>query len=340
MKLSISISSCLAVSLVASLAIVGVAVDRLESEQIKQRLIAEGVTAAAAGAAAYEQILALGVTSKQLSAEELLRPNYIPIKWPGDIKVTPPRYRVGWDTWTDASGIAQIQDAIKTAGAFSYASGMNLDGYVPTPHAAYNEPPVGDLPCTDMATAASAAMGIPEKCGHDALHSRQKQKYLGQEQLQAARSETAGWLPYTRNTGQEAIDVFSPISVGGQHWGSFRVGVLLDEVDAHHRALTIGLLFLLGACSLALVAVLYVVTDWKLAPLTLLARQAADLSQTSDPDVLRTPITATSKNEVGDMARSINLLRKSLQSAMSRIGEGEDYNDMSVVYDRVPKATK
>ena len=369
MKISIGISLRLAAGMVASLALAGVVMDRMESSRIEDQLIAEGEVAAAAGAAGYKAVLDLLIAQGAVTAKELLHPVYERIRWPVEtcpdprvqqvrpgmspvlspapapplpfigptegsseaekcIEVVPPRYHVGWDRTLETSGIAQIQDAIMNAGdggrGYAYASGM-IDGYVPVSHAKYNYPPIGDVECTDL---------IKTNCGHDVAYSRAKQKYLGQEQIFASGSPVAGWRPYLRN-GHRSIDVFSPIDIvdaDGKvaHWGGFRVGVILDRVDEHHRELTTRLAWLFGAVSILMIAMLYFIIDLKLFPLERLSDLTLWMGTTNDPKDLDQAVKSKRrrngepKDEIERMAKGVNQMRISLKGAMELIEQMEE----------------
>jgi HAMP domain-containing protein len=122
---------------------------------------------------------------------------------------------------------------------------------------------------------------------------------------------------YQRDHGEQVWDVSSPIWVKGQHWGVFRIGVSRDSIAAHKRTL----LFQLGAvfAFLAVVTIgfIFLMLRRSIRPLEDLANTANAIST---GEGLETPIKANSVDEIGQMAKSLNRLRASLQAAMGRLG--------------------
>ncbi len=294
----------LALTLVALPMLAGVAlwVASDESVQIEELTIQKGKTAALAGARAYQAILEIGIASGEVKLDDLLHPTYEEIHYA--MKVEDPRFHTQFDTYTDSHGIQGIEDAILASNPeFSYASGIDRNGYVPTPHKKFDEPPNGIS-------------------SHDRAVSRQKRKYNG-EQLTAANfisseHEPTLVLPYTRDTGESALDIAATIFVRGRPFGAFRVGVLRDGIVERQRARIRTLATAFGALALCLVAFIFLTLYRSILPLETLASRVDLISVgegTSDP------IRSERRDEIGQVTRAVNRLRQSLASAMQRLGE-------------------
>lgn len=285
-----------------------------QAGEIEDLAVQNGKVAALSGARAYSAILEIGVATGELKLPDLLHPAYVEIQYPG-IEVDNPRFHTPFDAYTDSHGIQGIQDAILASSTdFRYASGIDRNGYVPTPITIQSEPPTGDP-------------------AHDKVHSLAKMKYNG-EQLTAAnfigsRAQPTLVLPYTRPTGENVLDVAATIFVQGRPFGAFRVGVLRDRIAARQAAIrdriatrqhdrTIDLVVAFSALALALSAFILVAIRRSMRPLGDLARRADDISMGSD---IGTAIRSDRRDEIGEVTRAVNRLRASMAAAMSRIGE-------------------
>jgi HAMP domain-containing protein len=355
-RLSIKIAAILSVAAIPVLAAFALWVARGESIEIEELTVQEAKVAATAGAAAYGAILDAGVASGEIKLDDLLHPTYEEIHYPGlptcpldnqtatrkagDPPPPPcledPRYRIcrspdparvaaapaseatpgtekpsnsspcepGFDAYTDRHGIQGIEDAILASyPAFLYASGIARGGYVPTPHKKLDEDPTGN-PL------------------HDRAHSRQKRKYSGEPRdasdFISSPHEPTQVLPYTRDTGDIALDVAATIFVGGRPFGAFRVGVARDGIVARQRARMLTLVPIFGALALAMALFTFLLLRRSIRPLEDLSA-LADLISTGvgmDKD-----LRSSRKDEIGRMTKSVNRLRSSLQAAMERLGE-------------------
>lgn len=273
-----------------------------------EMLLDQGRVAALAGAQAYGSILEIGVDSGQLSMAKLFEPTYVEIEYPG-IKVEGHRFHTEYDGYTDSHGIQAIEDKIlASSSSFIYASGMDVRGYVPTPHRKYAESPNG-------------------RVDHDRAVSRAKLKY--DKPLHLAAAGYLGDEPtlvqnYPRDTGEMTWDVAAPIFVKGKHWGAFRVGVVKDRVHMQTTALAWALGRTLGVAILLLVAAIMISTQRSLAPLVELACTATRLSTCDDGTEFQKKILVRSRDEVGQMARALDLLRLSLRGAWARLHQLDD----------------
>src|SRR5262249_43124023 len=124
--------------------------------------------------------------------------------------------------------------------------------------------------------------------------------------------------PYLRDTGENAWDVSSPIFVKGRHFGAFRVAVSLDSIAAHKRTLMLQLGVVFGFLAIVTIGFIFVMLRRSMRPLEHLTTLASEISTGENLDK---PIRPTTNDEIGQMAKSLNRLRASLQAAMGRLGE-------------------
>ena len=306
--LSLKLSLRVAAAAIPVLAIVAWMIVSEQRSTVEDLVLERGRIAARAGAQAYAQILESGLRSGELKIADLIEPSYEEIVFPflpPDLKVEEKRYHTKFDTYTDTHGIQEIQDAIlASSSAFVYASGIDIRGYVPTPHRKYSEPPTGDW----------------EK---DRKVSRGKRKYNDPVILAAAAyMGTAPTLvqDYHRDTGELIWDVAAPIDVHGKHFGAFRVGVVRAQVRAWSDQLTRALAVLLGSTVMLLALVILIVAGRSLRPLVEIAGAATRLSTSHDGAELRVPIRVASRDEVGQVAKALDRLRQSLLISWRRDG--------------------
>jgi hypothetical protein len=268
-----------------------------------EMVLDQGRVAALAGAQAYSSILESAVDAGELTLADLTEPAYEEIQFPG-IHVEHKRYHTKYGEYTDSHGIQDIQDAIlRSSSSFIYASGIDIRGYVATPHKKYAEPPNGNLE-------------------HDRAVSRAKRKY--DQPLHLAAAGYLGNEPtlvqnYHRDTGELVWDVAAPIKIKGKHFGAFRVGVVKDRVRAQTVDLAWALGLTLGGAVLLLVAAVLISTQRALRPLVELACTSTRLSRSEDGTEFEKKIHVESEDEVGQMARALELIRRSLRGAWSRL---------------------
>jgi HAMP domain-containing protein len=298
--LAIKIAFRAAAATIPVLAMVAWLIVRDQRATVEDLVLERGKIAAIAGARAYASILQNGINSGAIKLDELIEPTYEEILYPSITEdgrsVENKRYHTNFDRYTDTHGIQEIQDAIlASSSAFVYASGIDIRGYVPTPHQKYSALPTGDWE-------------------RDRKVSRGKRKYNEPVILAAAGYMGSGTLvqDYHRDTGEMIWDVAAPIDIQGRHFGAFRVGVVRAQVRAWSDQLTEALIVLLSSTVALLTLVILIVTGRAIRPLTDIANAATRLSTTHDGSELKVPIRATSRDEVGQMARALERLRQSL----------------------------
>ncbi len=319
-RLSVKISLRLALIAVPLMALAtGIAVF-VAQRSASELVLDQGRVAALAGAQAYSSILETAVDSGALTLADLIEPTYEEIQFRGIPICTPKmlatptssvpvlciedrRYHTKYGEYTDSHGIQAVQDAIlASSDSFIYASGIDVRGYVATPHKKYAESPTGDLE-------------------HDRAVSRAKRKYDKPLHLSAAGylgSDPTLVQDYPRD-GEMVWDVAAPITVKGKHFGAFRVGVVKSRVHAQTVAMAWSLGYTLGGAVLLLVMAVLFSTQRALRPLVELACLSTRLSTSDDGTEFEKKIRVESEGEVGQMARSLELIRRSLRGAWSRL---------------------
>lgn len=311
-KLSVRLSILLTCVVVPALVLVAFLVT-LHEVTVTENLVLQGAkTTALTSAAAYGQILDEGVDSGALSLKDVLDPTYEEMKFFGTtgnpLTVDDKRYHTIVADYLDKHGMQRFQDAVMNAGGYLFASGMDMRGHVPSPHAKHDHPPKGN--------------STPENAAWDRQFSRGKRMYDGPEQIAAAGflgNDKARTLvqEYLRDTGEPAWDVAAPIFVKGKHFGGFRIGVPKDRITQQLHDLVIGLSLLFGLLVFVTVGTMFVALRRYIKPLSALSSHVEKISM--DPANLGVRIISDDQGEVGDITRAVNRLRASLYMAFQRM---------------------
>jgi len=297
-KLSVKVSLILALITIPPMLVAAWFITGNQSDKVESLTISSGQVAAMSGARMYGDALEAGVDSGLLTMGDLFEPSYQEIK--GYDFGDNPRFHTRYDFYTDRA-VLGFQDAILASNPnFLYAVGNDVNGYLPT----------HDSKFITALTSDSAK---------DVAANRTKRKFTTPMHQAAARSlEPMLVQEYIRDTGEPAWDISSPIFVKGRHWGVFRVAVSRDALAAARRALTLQLAVVFGLLVVVTVGFIFLMLRRSMRPLEQLSNLAGEISTGEKLDQV---IKAGSVDEIGQMAKSLNRLRASLQSAMGRLGE-------------------
>lgn len=121
----------------------------------------------------------------------------------------PPKYRTGYDEFTDHH-LPDIQEPLLKSLGAAYAITCDQRGYVPTHNLHVSQPPTGDFD-TDLKFSRSKRIfddPTGSRCG--------------------AHTQPLLVQTYKRDTGEVMHDLSVPIFVAGRHWGGFRIGYQPD----------------------------------------------------------------------------------------------------------------
>ena len=297
-KLSIKVSIILAIITIPPMVAAAYLITSSEGETIEQMTINNGKVAAMAGARMYSAALEAGIDAGFITTKDLFDTVYEDIKgfdW-GDN----PRFHTKYDGYTDRT-VRGFQDTLlESSSDFIYVVGNDLNGYLPTHNSKF------ELPVTNDRVK-------------DLAGNRTKRKFTTPMHIAAARNvEPLLVQPYVRDTGERVWDVSSPINVKGKHWGVFRIGVSRTSIARHVRSLLLMLTAVFGFLAAVTIGFIFLMLRRSMRPLERLAMVAGEISTGEGLDQ---PIKPGSVDEIGQMAKSLNRLRASLQAAMGRLGE-------------------
>jgi len=295
-RLSVKISLTLAALLLLLTALAGVIIIRYQTAQAEALTLEKSRLAASLGARQWGDLLDHAIDAGQLTVADVFDRNYLEVK--GYAFGKQPKFHTRFDAFTD-NAVLVFQDKYLDHEDFLFAVGVDENGYLPTHNSKFQKPLTGD----------------PEK---DLVGNRTKRMFNDPVGAAAAKNlEPTLQQVYRRDTGETLWDVSSPIWVKGKHWGGFRVGVSMERLEARKRDLLLTLLGMFVLFALVTVGTMFAVVQRAMRPVVDLTRTAEAISI---GDALETPIKSTSTDEIGQLTKAIERLRKSMKAAMSRLG--------------------
>jgi HAMP domain-containing protein len=268
-----------------------------ESRTMERLTLEKAKTAAILGARYYGTALGEAIDAGLITVADAFDRNYVPIKgydWGKN-----PRFHTRYDVVTDAY-VLVFQDKFLDDPDFTFAIGVDENGYIPTHNTMFSQKPTGN----------------PE---HDLLNNN-KSKADYEEGLRAARN-TEGVLVQDylrRRTGEWMWDVSAPIVVKGKHWGAFRVGVSKRRAAAATASMAWLLVGIFGALVLVTAGAMFLVVKQSMKPVVALTRAAEEISMGEQLDAQLKP---ASTDEIGHLTKAVDRLRVSMKAAMNRLGQ-------------------
>jgi len=236
---SISLKITFALVAILSLVLGGFAFMLLKqrSSALETMLLSKARTHAIVGARAMESVLEEALSCGALTREQLFDFDYRRIT-EGPLSTSDiPKFSTPYDRYLDGR-ILGIQDAFLEDEMVAFAVLVDHRGYLPTHNSRYSLPLSGD-PVFDR------------------NWNRTKRIFNDPVGLAAAEFDRQGEIlrqVYRRDTGETMWDVASPVFVGGTHWGAFRVGFSIHQMEAAISQLraTIAGLFLITLAAISL----------------------------------------------------------------------------------------
>jgi HAMP domain-containing protein len=295
-RLSAKISLKLAVLLLLFTAVAAWVITRNQTAQMEELTLEKARVAAAIGARQWGDVFDSAIDAGQLTVAEVFDRAYSEIKGYSFGKV--PKYHTRYDAFTDKA-VVVFQDKFLDYEDFIFAVGVDENGYLPTHNTKFQKPLTGDL-------------------DKDLTGNRTKRMFGDPVGLAAAKNTEASLKQvYRRDTGETLWDVSSPIYVKGKHWGGFRVGVSMERIEARKRALIGSLVAIFAAFAVVTIAAMFLLVQRAMKPVVELTGAAERISM---GDGLDTPIKTDAVDEIGQLTKAVERLRKSMKAAMSRLG--------------------
>ena len=297
-RLSLKVSIILALITIPPMVAAAYLITGREAQSLEALTINSGKIAAMSGAEMYGTALETGIDSGIMTLGDVFDPVYEEIQ--GFDFGDNPRFHTRYDFYTDRVVLGFQDKILESSPDFLYAVGGDLHGYTPTHDSKFQRPLTGDRT-------------------KDLSGNRTKRKFSTPMHQRAAASLAPVLVQgYSRDTGEAAWDISSPIFVKGRHFGAFRVAVSVASIAAHKHALLVELGVVFGFLAVVTIGFIFLMLRRAMRPLEHLAMIASEISTGEGLD---RPIKPVTTDEIGQMAKSLNRLRASLQAAMRRLGE-------------------
>ncbi len=193
------------------------------------------------------------------------------------------------------------------------ASGPKAGSSVPKHHTAYDRYLDGHIRKTlDTMVEQDAAIlfaVLADRNGYLPSHNTKYSQSLSNDQVGLAAARFAGssgksvlWQEYRLPGGEMVGDVAAPVFVQSQHWGAFRIGLSMAQVELAVAQLRNSLIVSMGLILLASFAALFAILHTFVRPLnrlTVVADRIAD-------GQLEETIEVGSHDEIGRLASAFN----------------------------------
>jgi methyl-accepting chemotaxis protein len=267
---------------------------RTESKALEEELLAKSYVLARTGGTYAAQVLEEAIDSGTFTEAQIFDTNYQPydkmMEKDGKEVVY---YHTAYDRYLDKT-IRPFEDAMQkdevVYGVFS-----DKNGYVPTHNSSYSQP------------------------SRDPLKFRTKRIYtdpVARELCANTNRDKPYQIVYKRDTGETMWDVSFPIFVKDKHWGTFRLGFSMIKIDQKVRALALRTVVSMMVIGLLIVTLVSVITGRVTAPLKKAAGMMDESARNLD---LSRRLKLDSKDELGVMARSYDVLMETLGKAFKQV---------------------
>lgn len=262
-----------------------------QGQSLESQLFERGEIESKIGAKLIGRILEEAVDNGVFHVADVFDTDYVQI--PG---FDPPKYHTKYDSYMDKA-VLSLQDVFLKDSAVAYAITVDMNGYAPTHNTRYQQPITGDQQ-------------------KDLVGNRTKRIYNDKIGLAAATNTTPGYQQvYYQDTGEPIWDISSPIYVKGKHWGGFRVGFALKEIEQAKRDLKIKLFGIMSVILIVSLIMIFIVVSQSLKPLSYFTQVASDLA---DGKVDK-KIEVKGQDEIARLADVLERLRMSLKVAIERL---------------------
>lgn len=238
-KLITIIGLCIILS-VGSIVIITKIFDKTE-EQLLQKCRIEALI----GAKVLSTFMELMVQSHQLTPDQIMDTDYVPIK-----DSNPRKYHTQYDTVFDNT-IQKFEDEFLNDEDVVFSILIDKNGYVPTHNSKYSRPPDPDRT-------------------KNLMYSRSKRNFADKPEikqvLQYRGDGTVKYL-YDRDTGESMWNIGAPVQFRDKHWGAFLVGISLHRIDIiKNQMVIITVTIMIIILSFTLLVILAVIPQKYLVP--------------------------------------------------------------------------
>jgi len=262
-----------------------------QSQSLEKELLNRGKIQSIVGAKMIGQIIEEAIDNGVFSVKDAFDTEYELI---GNFE--PPKYHTKYDFYLDKA-ILGLQDEFLQDKSIIFAVAVDKNGYLPTHNTRFQKPITGN----------------PDV---DRVGNRTKRVFNDPVGLKAAQNTEKGLQQvYYRDTGEVMWDVSSPIFVKGKHWGGFRIGLSMVEIDQAKKKLMTTLVTMMSGILFLSLVLTFISVNRSLSPLNKLTIAATSLASGKN---LKDEIKVTRKDEIGKLQETLDRLRLSMIIALKR----------------------
>jgi len=245
-----------------------------QSQSLEKELLNRGKIQSIVGAKMIGQIIEEAIDNGVFSVKDAFDTEYELI---GNFE--PPKYHTKYDFYLDKA-ILGLQDEFLEDKSIIFAVAVDKNGYLPTHNTRFQKPITGN----------------PDV---DRVGNRTKRVFNDPVGLKAAQNTEKGLQQvYYRDTGEVMWDVSSPIFVKGKHWGGFRIGLSMVEIDQAKKRLMTTLVTMMSGILVLSLVLTFISVNRSLSPLNKLTIAATSLASGKN---LKEEIKVTRKDEIGKL---------------------------------------
>jgi len=262
-----------------------------QSQSLEKELLNRGKIQSIVGAKMIGQIIEEAIDNGVFSVKDAFDTEYELIG-----NFDPPKYHTKYDFYIDKA-ILGLQDEFLEDKSIIFAVAVDKNGYLPTHNTRFQKPITGN----------------PDV---DRVGNRTKRVFNDPVGLKAAQNTEKGLQQaYYRDTGEVMWDVSSPIFVKGKHWGGFRIGLSMVEIDQAKKRLMTTLVTMMSGILVLSLVLTFISVNRSLSPLNKLTIAATSLASGKN---LKEEIKVTRKDEIGKLQETLDRLRLSMIIALKR----------------------
>jgi methyl-accepting chemotaxis protein len=235
-----------------------------------------------------ERVLEEAIDSGALSEAQVFDANYRPILEGPLAKAAIPKYHTAYDEYLDRRIQSIVDTLLEEDSMVVFAVLVDRNGYLPTHNSKYSLPLTGDAEQDKVGNRTKRLFNDPVGLAAGRYDGRDGNEILRQV--------------YQRDTGETMWDIAAPVYVKGEHWGGFRIGFSIAQMEQANadlrNDLILSMLLVLAVASLTI----YCVVSFFLRPL----RQLTAVAERIAEGRLEETIAVAANDEIGKLAAAFN----------------------------------
>jgi methyl-accepting chemotaxis protein len=287
-RISMKIIVSLIIVLAVIMSIFTTVLVKTRGEDLEKRMLAKARVLALVGAMDIQRVLENAIDRGTFTTEQVFSTDYQKITEGPLADSSIPKYQTAYDNYLDKRIQANIDTFLEKDSMVLFAIPVDRNGYNPTHNSLYSKPLTGDP-------------------ARDVVANRTKRIFNDPVGLKAARYDGSDGNKilrqiYPRETGETMWDISAPIFVHGKHWGAFRLGFSIHEIEEAIADLRNNVAFSMFLMLLVASLTIFFVVGRITHPLKEVTKVAENISNGQ----LDETIELKSNDEIGKLANAFN----------------------------------